>query len=103
MRKESSKDLPWFEPAEGAEIAIKALQGGDVNQIAAEHGTSPASVLRLRAILEENAIDLFLPDIEGKSICKSLGEIRCQILIMEGVINEVAEVIGIRNGNYFSD
>jgi hypothetical protein len=101
MRKESRNDLHRINPEEEATIAIKALQEGDVEKIASEYGICPASVRRLRAILEENAIDLFIPDIVGKSICRSLGEIRCQIQIMDGVITELLEILRIRNGDYF--
>ena len=103
MSKESRNDFHRINPEEEAIIAIKALQGDNIEQIASEYGICSASVHRLRAILEENAIDLFLPDILGKSICRSLGEIRCQIQIMDGVITELIEILRIRKGDYFSE
>jgi hypothetical protein len=110
MKNESNNDLSgiddnlaWHDPEVQAEIALEALQGGNIYQIAHEYKTCPGNVLRLRAILKENARELFLPGIEGDSIFSTLGELSCQIQIMEGVIDKLREILSIRTGSYFSE
>jgi predicted ATP-dependent Lon-type protease len=95
--------LPWLSPMDEAEIALKALKTGDFKNIAKEYNTNINNVLRLRCILEENAADLFLHGIEEKCLYELIDQFRCQIDIIEGIVNEITEVLGMKRGKYFAE
>lgn len=86
-----------------ADIAIKALKGENIQQIAEEYKMGVTTVHLLQNILEANAVDLFLPGIEGKSLYRIFDEIKGQLYLIERLVEDASEVIGMRNGEYFSE
>jgi hypothetical protein len=105
MSKNKSKKLSASDltPSTMADIAIKALRSGNTQQVADEYGIEVFTVCFLQNVLEMNAEDLFLPDIQNRSLHRIFSDIRDQMNLIEHLVNEASEVIGIRNGDYFSE
>jgi hypothetical protein len=99
-KRPSAADLT---PSIMADIAVKALKSGNTQQIADEYGIKVDIVCHLQDVLERNAEDLFLPGIQDKSLYRIFSDIRGQINLIKHLVNDASEVIGIKNGSYFSE
>jgi len=96
------QDAPWegyLSSSDKAEIAIKVLRYGCVQQIAQEYGVKVADVELLKNILETRAVELYVDN----SIHTIMSDVRGQLEILCELVDEVSEIMIHNNNEDFSE
>jgi len=93
---------PWegyLSPSEKAEIAIKVLRYGCVQQVAHEYGVEVTDVELLKSILETRAVELYVDN----SLETLLSDVRGQLEILCELVDEVSAVMILKSNEDFSE